>query len=164
MKPIIDSAGAQKPIAAFLVPEAPDALARLSAAGVPNFHTPEACADAIAAALGRREPRRDRWRASQPAPSASSAAACSMSWRLMRCSTSSACRTRQRRARCERAKAPALPFPYPVAVKALSAEIAHKSDVGGVVLNVRDDAALLAAIKSQIAQAHQSRRACWCSR
>jgi acetate---CoA ligase (ADP-forming) len=49
------------------------------------------------------------------------------------------------------AKAPALPFPYPVAVKALSAEIAHKSDVGGVMLNVRDDAALLAAIK-QIAQ------------
>jgi acyl-CoA synthetase (NDP forming) len=31
-------------------------------------------------------------------------------------------------------------------VKALSAAIAHKSDVGGVVLNVRDAAALLAAI------------------
>ena len=31
-------------------------------------------------------------------------------------------------------------------VKALSAKIAHKSDVGGVVLNVRDDGALLAAI------------------
>ena len=43
-------------------------------------------------------------------------------------------------------QAPALPFPYPVAVKALSAKIAHKSDVGGVVLNVRDDDALLAAI------------------
>ena len=50
------------------------------------------------------------------------------------------------------AKVPTLPFPYPVAVKALSAEIAHKSDVGGVILNVRDDAALLAAIK-QIMQA-----------
>ena len=31
-------------------------------------------------------------------------------------------------------QAPALPFPYPVVVKALSAKIAHKSDVGGVVL------------------------------
>jgi len=49
-------------------------------------------------------------------------------------------------------RAPALPFAYPVAVKALSAQIAHKSDVGGVVLNVRDDAALLAAI-GQIRQA-----------
>jgi acyl-CoA synthetase (NDP forming) len=44
------------------------------------------------------------------------------------------------------AKAPALPFAYPVVVKALSEKIAHKSDVGGVVLNVRDEAALVAAV------------------
>src|SRR3954447_6419508 len=56
VKPIIDSATSQKPIAAFLVPEAPDALAQLSKAGVPAFRTPEACADAIAAAFGRRVP------------------------------------------------------------------------------------------------------------
>jgi succinyl-CoA synthetase beta subunit len=43
-------------------------------------------------------------------------------------------------------QAPALPFPYPVVVKALSETIAHKSDVGGVVLNVRDAGALLLAI------------------
>src|SRR5204863_7631090 len=43
--------------------------------------------------------------------------------------------------------APALPFSYPVAVKALSAKIAHKSDVGGVMLDVRDEAALTAAIQ-----------------
>jgi succinyl-CoA synthetase beta subunit len=46
------------------------------------------------------------------------------------------------------AKLPALPFPYPVAVKALSAAIAHKSDIGGVVLDVRDGEALIAAVKS----------------
>jgi acyl-CoA synthetase (NDP forming) len=40
-----------------------------------------------------------------------------------------------------------LPFAYPVVVKALSATIAHKSDVGGVVLNIRDDEALAAAIE-----------------
>jgi acyl-CoA synthetase (NDP forming) len=44
--------------------------------------------------------------------------------------------------------APSLPFAYPIAVKALSAAIAHKSDAGGVVLNVHDDAALLAAIRN----------------
>jgi acyl-CoA synthetase (NDP forming) len=149
VKPIVDSAGSPKPIAAFLVPEAPDALARLSAAGVPNFHTPEACADAIAAAFGRREPRaietRDRTSTGKGrmldeleayalfdklgvphAPSIALDATAS--------------------------HAPALPFAYPVAVKALSAEIAHKSDVGGVILNVKDDAALLAAVK-RIAQA-----------
>src|SRR5207302_8167644 len=58
VKPIIDSAGADKPIAAYLAPEAPQALAALAAAGVPSFHTPEACADAIAAALRRRPPVR----------------------------------------------------------------------------------------------------------
>jgi acyl-CoA synthetase (NDP forming) len=47
---------------------------------------------------------------------------------------------------CGAAKAPFLPFPYPVVVKALSAQIAHKSDVGGVILNVKDEAALLTAI------------------
>ena len=41
--------------------------------------------------------------------------------------------------------APALPFAYPVVVKALSANLAHKSDAGGVVLDIADGAALVAA-------------------
>jgi succinyl-CoA synthetase beta subunit len=44
------------------------------------------------------------------------------------------------------ATAPALPFAYPVAVKVLSAQVAHKSEAGGVILNVAGEAALLAAI------------------
>jgi succinyl-CoA synthetase beta subunit len=44
-------------------------------------------------------------------------------------------------------RAPALPFPYPVAVKALCAEIAHKSDAGGVELGISDGNALIAAIR-----------------
>jgi acyl-CoA synthetase (NDP forming) len=44
-------------------------------------------------------------------------------------------------------QAPALPFSYPVAVKVLSADIAHKSDVGGVALDVGDGAALVDAIR-----------------
>jgi hypothetical protein len=41
-----------------------------------------------------------------------------------------------------------LPVPAPAAVKVLSAAIAHKSDVGGVVLGVRDAAGLHAAAAS----------------
>jgi acetate---CoA ligase (ADP-forming) len=43
---------------------------------------------------------------------------------------------------------PPLTFSYPLAVKALSASIAHKSDIGGVILNVEDDAALAEAIRT----------------
>jgi acetate---CoA ligase (ADP-forming) len=57
VQPIIDSAKSDKPIAVFLVPEAPRARAALGKAGVANFYTPEACADAVAAVLARREPR-----------------------------------------------------------------------------------------------------------
>ncbi len=65
-----------------------------------------------------------------------------------RCSSVSASRTRRRsRSRPASRRRPPLPFPYPVAVKALSAEIAHKSDVGGVVLGVADGEALIAAIR-----------------
>jgi acyl-CoA synthetase (NDP forming) len=142
VKPIIDSVGSRKPIAAFLVPEAPDALARLAAAGVPSFHTPEACADAVAASLQRHAPRPIEVRSHQPG-------------------TGKMLDELEAYALLDRIGVPhapsialdagikqasALPFPYPVVVKALSAKIAHKSDVGGVVLDVRDDSALLAAI------------------
>jgi len=143
VKPIIDSAGAGKPIAAFLVPEAPDALARLAAAGVPNFHTPEACADAVAAALQRHAPRQIEVRTTTPSGAERMLDELESYTLLKRIGVphapSAALDASIR-------QAPALPFAYPVVVKALSAAIAHKSDVGGVVLNVRDDAALLAAV------------------
>ena len=162
VKPIVDSAGAAKPIAAFLVPEAPDALARLAAAGVPNFHTPEACADAIAAALGRKVPRLT---AVPPlAPSPISGREKQAAGRMLDELEAYALLDRLGVPRAPSlaldagmTTAPALPFAYPVAVKALSAEIAHKSDAGGVVLDVRDDAALLAAIR-QIAKSTKAGR------
>ena len=142
VKPIIDSVGSQKPIAAFLVPEAPDALARLAAAGVPNFHTPEACADAIAAALQRHKPRRIEVRSHQPGAGTmlDELEAYALLGRIGVPHAPSIALDAGIK------QAPALPFPYPVVVKALSEKIAHKSDVGGVVLNMRDDNALLLAI------------------
>src|SRR5262249_8352446 len=46
VQPIIDSAGIDKPIAVFLVPEAPQARAALGAAGGAPFYTPRGCARA----------------------------------------------------------------------------------------------------------------------
>ena len=141
VKPIIDSAGAQKPIAAFLVPEAPDALQRLSAAGVPNFHTPEACADAVAAALKRRAPRVPAAVRAAPHGTGRMLDELEAYGLLDKLGVLHAPSV----ALDVNTAKPALPFAYPVAVKALSAAIAHKSDVGGVILNVKDEAALLAA-------------------
>jgi acyl-CoA synthetase (NDP forming) len=145
VRPIIDSAGAEKPLAAFIAPDAPDALAALSRAGVPNFRTPEACADVIAAALARRPPRPMAARSSPPA---------ARSGRVLDDLAAGALLERLGIARVPAVsldagitQAPALPFPYPVAVKVLSAEIAHKSDVGGVALAIADGATLIAAIR-----------------
>jgi acyl-CoA synthetase (NDP forming) len=141
VRPIIDSANAAKPIAAFLVPEAPDALARLSEAGVPAFRTPEVCADAIAAALARREPRLTvTVSTSGNGRVLDELEAYALLDRL------GVPRTPAVALDATIVQAPALPFGYPVAVKVLSADIPHKTEAGGVALNVRDGAALVAAI------------------
>ena len=146
VRPIIDSAGAARPLAAFVVPDAPEALAMLSHAGVPNFRTPEACAVAIAAALSRQPPR--------PLP-ARSAAPVASNGPVLDELAASALLDRLGIARAPSvalevgiARAPPLPFAYPVAVKVLCAEIAHKTDVGGVALGVVDGEALIAAIQN----------------
>ncbi len=76
----------------------------------------------------------------------------------MHCSSASAFPTRPR-LRWPRTSSsrPPCPFAYPVVVKALSEKIAHKSDVGGVVLNVRDERTLMAAA-AQIRQSAQADR------
>ena len=145
VRPLIDSASAARPLAAYLVPDAPVALAQLAAAGVPAFRTPEACADAVAAALRRRIPR---LAGPQQAPAKSSAA------RLLDELEAYALLDGLGIARppsiaidAAGSTPPALPFPYPVAAKILSAEIAHKSDIGGVALGIADGGALVAAIE-----------------
>src|SRR5262249_42792415 len=132
-----------RPLAAYMVPDAPIALAQLAAAGVPAFRTPEACADAVAAALRRRVPRMS---GAQP-PARSGAG------RLLDELEAYGVLDRLGLARppsvaldTSVGAAPSLPFPYPVAAKILSAEITHKSDAGGVALGIVDGAGLLAAV------------------
>ena len=129
VQPIVDSARAAKPLAAFLVPDAPQALTQLAQAGVPAFRTPEACADVIAAALWRRAPRPIVARARASGEGGG---------RLLDELEAGAVLDRLGIPRApavaldaDLAHAPDLSFPYPVAVKALSAAIAHKTNVGG---------------------------------
>jgi acyl-CoA synthetase (NDP forming) len=202
VRPVVDSASAGKPIAAYLVPEAPQALAMLSRSGVPSFHTPEACADAIAAALRRRVPVAlpsqhnhgtsfaTTGATSSPLPLAGEGQGGGHQAPNPPSVPSPPLPRKQGREQAESAAslvpytnvgpreigrpidelaayellnkhgltcapslsldvnlaaAPALPFAYPVVAKSLSANLAHKSDAGGVVLNIADGAALVAA-------------------
>lgn len=154
VRPVIASAGAAKPLVAFIVPDAPQALGMLGQAGIPSFRTPETCADAIAAAFRRRkptaEPARQRHFKTAGAQQLSE-------WDAYRLFEKIGVPHAPAALVPIDADTIVLPFAYPVAVKLLSASIAHKTDVGGVVLNVADEAGLKAAI-ARIVGAVNARR------
>ncbi|MET0378768.1 MAG: acetate--CoA ligase family protein, partial [Spongiibacteraceae bacterium] len=145
VKPVSDSVNGLKPLACFVVPEAPEALNRLTAAGVPNFRTPETCGDVIAAALSRRVPN------AVIAPQRSHAVSSERNldeadaygifadvgiehapFTILNVDAS----------------VPELSFAYPVVAKVLHADIAHKTDVGGVMLPIHNAEELQTAIAS----------------
>ncbi|MEF7617409.1 acetate--CoA ligase family protein [Aquincola sp. MAHUQ-54] len=146
VRPIIDCQGSAKPVAAMLVPDAPQALAQLTQAGIPCFRSPEACADSIAAVFARRQPAVVPAPTGQPAtPRHGSARALSESQAygvLERLGVPHAPAVTMPLS----GPAPALPFGFPVVAKVCSAQIPHKTEVGGVVLGIRSPAELDAAL------------------
>jgi acyl-CoA synthetase (NDP forming) len=156
VQPVVEAAAGGAHLAAFCVPEAPQALAMLAAAGVPAFRTPEACADAVAAAFARREPRgavSTRILASGGERMLDEAEAYALLADIgvphAPCVALSAARAGQEQ----------LPFPYPVAVKVLHRDILHKTDLGGVALGVESDAALREAATRIVASVAEHRPA-----
>lgn len=142
VKPVIDSADfSDTPLACFVVPEAPQALSLLNEAGVPSFRTPESCGDVIAAAFARRVPG-ELVQVNAPAQGermlneADAYALISplgvphAAYKVLHVHE----------------PVPELGFDYPVVVKVLHDDIAHKTDVGGVILPVRDATELAAAM------------------
>jgi len=133
--PIVEAVPRAKFLAAFIAPEAPDSLRRLTAAGKACFRTPEACADAVRAALTWRPPAE---MAGMAPPDIGA---------LLRENAADERGASRVFAALgvEQAHSVALPsaddpvpadLPYPVAVKVLSPDIAHKADVGGIRLGV----------------------------
>ncbi len=143
VKPVIDSINQKKPLACFIVPEAPEALILLTEEGVPNFRTPESCGDVIASALNRREPNPELKTVTGNWPSNQRSIDEAAAYKLF--------------AEVGLPHAdyivvdvdqpiPELSFEYPVVAKVLSSEIAHKTDIGGVVLPIHDEEELGEAI------------------
>lgn len=143
VKPVVDSLSfSDKPLACFVVPEAPAALELLSSAGVPCFRTPEACGDAITAAFSRRHPNSCELPAVEPGAQRM-LNECDAYRMIKPLGVTHA----PFQVLDVNQPVPELPFDYPVVVKVLHDEIAHKTDVGGVVLPV--------ANAEQLAQAMQ---------
>jgi acyl-CoA synthetase (NDP forming) len=136
---VIASAGV-RPLAAFLLPQADASLTLLGQAGIAAFRTPEACADGIRAYLDWRTPREPvAISGMEAARGLLSAADDEAGARAV----FAALGLENRAVAVDPARPPALA--YPVALKAVSAEIAHKTEDGAVVLGVADEAALVAA-------------------
>ena len=150
VSPIIELGAAGKPLAVFCVPEAGGSLKALTEAGLAGFRTPESCADAVAACLN--------WTAPQPQPAADVPA---RALALLAAQTGPCLDEGAALAVFEALGIPcvqnrvlgpddAVPddIAYPVAAKVLSADIAHKTEAGGVVLNIADAGALKDAVAS----------------
>jgi acyl-CoA synthetase (NDP forming) len=143
VKPIVDSASHSKPLLAMLVPDAPQALAQLTQAGIPCFRTPEGCADVVASVLDRRTPRPPAHPLLVAGPGGfiSEAQAYAVLDAL-----------KVPHAPCAvlplSGPVPELPFAYPVVAKVCSAQIPHKTEVGGVVLGVASPDALSEALNT----------------
>lgn len=145
VEPLRAMAGLAKPVVVMLVPEAPDAARLLQQAGVPVFRSPEVCADAVASVLGHAAPAPLPSPVDEPPPQPWPAAFSEAdAYGLLRAlgvphAPALTCPLQ--------GPAPAtLPFAYPVVAKLCSAAIAHKTELGGVVLNIASAAELDAAL------------------
>jgi acyl-CoA synthetase (NDP forming) len=141
---LAERGGHTVPVVGFALPEAPEAAELLTSSGVPAFRTPESCADAIAAAFSRRSAAIDPARvgglpAGTPVLLDEQHSAELLGSLGVPTLPSAALKV------ASLEEDPELPFDFPVVVKALSDQLAHKTDAGGVVLGVADIDGLRAA-------------------
>ena len=150
--PLAKWATAEKPIVAFLLPNAQRSLELLASAGIAGFRTPEACADALGAYLDWTLPRE---KSTTPLPKAArtcldraKGAATLNEQRALELFSALGVPVPVIAQVSDAAGVDALKLSYPVVAKILSADIAHKSEVGGVKVGIADAAALKSTVTS----------------
>ncbi|MCC6466683.1 MAG: acetate--CoA ligase family protein [Alphaproteobacteria bacterium] len=142
--PLIAFTKSPVPLAVLALPEAPAARAALNAAGIAAFRTPEACAAAIQAYMAWCTPR--DLAPFRPAPagvapkSLDEAAAKELLARI-------GIATPRRQIFRPGGTGGINNLAFPVVAKVLSSDIAHKTDIGGVALDIADAQALNDALR-----------------
>lgn len=159
VKPILDvlerRARPQKPVVVFTVPNAERALALLAEGGVAGFRAPEACADALVARLRLRTPHHYRTRAQQAVPDIALTVAAlpdvatelSALDLFQQLGIPTVARRFVPIEATSRIADLATGLRPPLVVKASSPELPHKSEVGGVVLDITGIEGLRAAVE-----------------
>lgn len=159
VEPILRTARRAKPLAAFFTPHAERSLALLAERGIAGFRTPEACADALATFLAWRAPRTPctdeaiAWPSDLPRSGMLNEAQALALFRALGVPV----------VESMLARAPnyAHTLAYPVAAKVCSPDIAHKTEAGGVALDIKDQAeydACIRALLDAVAAADPSAR------
>jgi acyl-CoA synthetase (NDP forming) len=144
-----------KALAVFIAPEAQTSLELLAKNGIAAFRTPESCADALAAYFS--------WRAPRASPTIDAArvpvlrAALATAGPLRAETLFSALGVPQTTAQWLRAPADPIDCPFPVAIKIASPDIAHKTEVRGVELNLKTARSAAAAAKRLLKRVSEAR-------
>jgi acyl-CoA synthetase (NDP forming) len=144
IEPLLEAERHGKPLASFAAPHAEKSLKLLSEAGIASFRTPESCADAIRAWRDWKPPVEAQERDDNRVRAAA---------KLLRETGSQLDEHRSSavfealgvpRAASEVIETAEQPvsLAFPVVAKILSRDILHKTDAGGVVLDIHDAAAL----------------------
>lgn len=139
---------ADKPLAVFLAPEAPESLALLQGAGIAAFRTPEACADALAEFFGPagRPPCLGEplpWPDGLPRSGMLSEFESGTLFRGLGVPVAHG--ELLAPGRLEHGLA------YPLAAKVCSRDLAHKTELGAVRINIPDAQGLEAAVHEMLA-------------
>ena len=160
VEPILAAGNGDKPLAAFLVPQADQSLDLLARAGIAAFRTPESCAEAVAAFLDwsppapvhTLDPQSERSAqlnlADMPGPVLDE-------WQSR--AVFEAIGIEVAPAQLLGTSDTAADVSYPVAAKLVSPDLPHKSAAGGVALNIASDAQLQTALADLSARADQLR-------
>ncbi|MDA0306641.1 MAG: acetate--CoA ligase family protein [Proteobacteria bacterium] len=143
--PILAEGKGDKPVAVFCVPEATETLKVLADEGFAGFRTPESCADALAAFFHWHLPPSEDAGDFDPAPVEALLGEAKDEEGALK--VFQALGVHAAPFQILKKGETTTGIDFPVAAKVLSGDIAHKTEAGGVVLNIENEAGLSAAVE-----------------